>query len=97
MTEVGTNGVQASLDGQEGFAMFLVGNWQGIIYRELLPYGQTLKSKMYCQQLNRLPEAIVVVTCFPNKRRIMFDLNNDKPQTAIVTRQKLRSLVGKFL
>ncbi|GFT25006.1 mariner Mos1 transposase [Trichonephila clavipes] len=28
--------------------------WKGIIYYELLPYGQTLNSDPYCQQLDRL-------------------------------------------
>jgi len=32
--------------------------WQGIIYYELLSYGQTLNSDLYCQQLDRLKEAI---------------------------------------
>ena len=27
-------------------------DWQGIIYYELLPYGQTLNSDLYCQQLD---------------------------------------------
>ncbi|GFS88599.1 mariner Mos1 transposase [Trichonephila clavipes] len=29
-------------------------DWKEIIYCELLPYGQTLNSDLYCQQLNRL-------------------------------------------
>ncbi|GFU89613.1 mariner transposase [Trichonephila clavipes] len=29
-------------------------DWKGTIYYELLPYGQTLNSDNYCQQLERL-------------------------------------------
>ncbi|GFW70633.1 mariner Mos1 transposase [Trichonephila clavipes] len=32
--------------------------WKGIIYYELLPYGQTLNSDIYCQQLDHLKLAI---------------------------------------
>jgi len=34
-------------------------NWQGIIHYELLPYGQTLNSDLYCQQLDRLKAALM--------------------------------------
>ncbi|GFY33049.1 mariner transposase [Trichonephila clavipes] len=33
-------------------------NWKGIIYYELLSYGQTLNSDLYCQQLDHLKPAI---------------------------------------
>ncbi|GFW60795.1 histone-lysine N-methyltransferase SETMAR [Trichonephila clavipes] len=33
-------------------------DWKGSIYYELLPYGQTLNSDLYCQQLDRLKLAI---------------------------------------
>ncbi|KAL9925456.1 histone-lysine N-methyltransferase SETMAR-like [Glossina fuscipes fuscipes] len=33
-------------------------DWKGIIYYELLPYGQTINSDLYCQQLDRLKIAI---------------------------------------
>ncbi|GFV85843.1 mariner transposase [Trichonephila clavipes] len=29
-------------------------DWKGIIYYELLPWGQTLNSELYCQQLDHL-------------------------------------------
>ncbi|GFU75759.1 mariner transposase [Trichonephila clavipes] len=29
-------------------------DWKGLIYNELLPYGQTQNSDIYCQQLDRL-------------------------------------------
>ncbi|KAH8394484.1 hypothetical protein KR222_011840 [Zaprionus bogoriensis] len=33
-------------------------DWKGIIHYELLPYGQTLNSTIYCEQLDRLKLAI---------------------------------------
>ncbi|GFV60155.1 putative DD34D transposase [Trichonephila clavipes] len=33
-------------------------DWKGIIYYEWLPYGQTLNSDIYCQQLNHLKLAV---------------------------------------
>ena len=43
--------VQARIDGQEGFAVCLVG-LAGNRLLELLPYGQTFNSDLYCQQLS---------------------------------------------
>jgi len=48
-------------------------DWQGIIYYELLPYGQTLNSDLYCQQLDRLKEAISQKRpALANRRGIVF-------------------------
>ena len=33
-------------------------DWKGIIHYELLPYSQTLNSTIYCEQLDRLKQAI---------------------------------------
>ncbi|QQP52156.1 Putative DD34D transposase [Caligus rogercresseyi] len=33
-------------------------DWKGIIHYELLLYGQTLNSTIYCEQLDRLKQAI---------------------------------------
>ena len=72
-------------------------DWQGIIYYELLPYGQTLNSDLYCQQLDRLKEAIAQKRpALANRRGIVFHQDNARPHTSIVIRQKLRKL-GWFL
>jgi len=66
--------------------------WQGIIYYELLSYGQTLNSDLYCQQLDRLKEAIAQKwPALANRRGIVFHQDNARPHTSIVS-QKLREL-----
>jgi len=73
-------------------------DWQGIIYYELLPYGQTLNSDLYCQQLDRLKEAIAQKRpALANRRGIVFHQDNARPHTSIVTRQKLRELGWEVL
>ena len=73
-------------------------DWQGIIHHELLPYGQTLNSDLYCQQLDRLKEAIDQKRpALANRRGIVFHQDNARPHTSIVTRQKLRELGWEVL
>ncbi|GFV72967.1 histone-lysine N-methyltransferase SETMAR [Trichonephila clavipes] len=65
-------------------------DWKEIIYYELLPYGLTLNSDLYCQQLDHLklandqkrPELV-------NRRGVVLLLDNARPHTFVVTRQKL--------
>ncbi|GFV33145.1 mariner Mos1 transposase [Trichonephila clavipes] len=72
-------------------------DWKGTIYYELLPYGQTLNSGLYCQQLDRLKLAIDQKRPeLANRRGTVFHQDNVRPHTSVVTRQKLRSLVGNF-
>ena len=48
-------------------------DWQGIIHYELLPYGQTLNSDLYCQQLDRLNAALMQKRpSLINRGRIVF-------------------------
>ncbi|XP_039305170.1 histone-lysine N-methyltransferase SETMAR-like [Solenopsis invicta] len=68
-----------------------------IIY-ELLLYGQTLNSDLYCQQLDHLEEAIAQKwPALANRRGIVFHQDNARPHTSIVTRQKLWELGWKVL
>ncbi|GFX86050.1 putative DD34D transposase [Trichonephila clavipes] len=65
-------------------------DWKGIIYYELLPYGQTLNSDLYCQQLDRLKQEIDQKRSeLANRRCVVFHQGNVRPQTSVVTRQKL--------
>ena len=65
-------------------------DWQGITYYELTPYVQTLNSNLCCQQLDRLKAVIVqkrpVLT---NRRCVVFNHDNARPHTTLVTGQKL--------
>lgn len=73
-------------------------DWQGIIYYELLPYGQTLNSNIYCQQLDRLKEAIAQKRpSLANKKGIVFQQDNARPHTSISTRQKIQELGWEVL
>ncbi|GFV28972.1 mariner Mos1 transposase [Trichonephila clavipes] len=52
-------------------------DWKEIIYYELLPYGQTLNSDTYCQQLDRLKLAIDQKRPeLSNRRRVVFHQDN---------------------
>ena len=73
-------------------------DWQGIIHYELLPYGQTLNSDLYCQQLDRLNAALMQKrSSLINRGRIVFHQDNARPHTSLVTRQKLRELGWELL
>ena len=73
-------------------------DWQGIIYYELFPYGQTLNSDLYCQQLDRLNAALMQKRpSLINRGRIVFHQDNARPHTSLVTRQKLRELGWEVL
>lgn len=73
-------------------------DWQGIIYYELLPYGQTINTVLYCQQLDRLKEAIAQKRpALANTKKIVFHHDNARPHTSISTRQKLRQLGWEVL
>ncbi|QQP51383.1 Putative DD34D transposase [Caligus rogercresseyi] len=66
---------------------------KGIIYYELLPYCQTLKSDLYCQQLDQLKETIAQKQpALVNRRGIVFYQDNARPHTSLVTRHKLWEL-----
>ncbi|GFX52779.1 mariner Mos1 transposase [Trichonephila clavipes] len=73
-------------------------DWKGIIYSELFPYGQTLNSGQYCQQLDCLKLAIDQK--WPelfNRRDVVFHQDNARSQTSVVTHQKLWELNWEVL
>ncbi|GFU53166.1 histone-lysine N-methyltransferase SETMAR [Trichonephila clavipes] len=73
-------------------------NLKGIIYYELLLYGQTLNSDLYCQQLDRLKLAIDQKRPeLANRKGVVFHQDNARPYTSVVTRQKLWELGWKAL
>ncbi|GFW46258.1 mariner Mos1 transposase [Trichonephila clavipes] len=72
--------------------------WKGIIYYELLPYGQTLNSVLYCQQLDYLKLAIDQKRLeLANRRCVVFHQDNARSHTSIVTRQKIWNLGWEVL
>uniref|UniRef100_A0A0K2UG07 Histonelysine Nmethyltransferase SETMARlike [Ceratitis capitata] n=1 Tax=Lepeophtheirus salmonis TaxID=72036 RepID=A0A0K2UG07_LEPSM len=73
-------------------------DWQGMIYYELLPDGQTINSALYCEQLDRLKPAIEQKRpALVNGKGIMIHLDNARPHTSFMTRQKLRELGWEVL
>ncbi|GFX54191.1 mariner Mos1 transposase [Trichonephila clavipes] len=72
-------------------------NWKGIIYNELLPYGQTLNSDLCCQQLDHLKLATDQKQQeLANRRGVVFHQDN-APHMSVVIRPKLWELVWEVL
>ena len=70
-------------------------DWQGIIHYELLPYGQTRNSDLYCQQLDRLNAALMQKRpSLLNRGRIVFHQDNSRPHRSLVTIGKRASIRG---
>ncbi|GFX26463.1 mariner transposase [Trichonephila clavipes] len=68
-------------------------HWKGITYYELLLYGQTLNSDIYCQRLDCLKLAIDQKRPeLANRRDVVFHQDNARPHTSVVTRQNLWEL-----
>ncbi|GFV38343.1 mariner transposase [Trichonephila clavipes] len=65
-------------------------DWKGIIYYELLLWGQTLNSDPCCQQLERLKLATDQKRPeLTNRKRVVFHQDIATPHTSVLTRQKL--------
>ena len=73
-------------------------DWKGIVHYELLPSGQTIDSNLYCQQLERLRQAIEKTRPeLINRKGVVFHRDNARPHVSIATRQKLRELGWEVL
>ena len=63
---------------------------KGVVHYELLPENQTINSVVYCQQLDRLKEAIQNKRPHLAKRRgVTFQHDNARPHSSLATRKKL--------
>ena len=68
-------------------------DWKGIIYWEVLPYGQTVDSNVYCRQLDQLDAALHRERPeLVNRKGVILLHDNAKPHTSRVTQQKIREL-----
>ena len=68
-------------------------DWKGIVHHELLGPDQTINSTLYCQQLMRLKQTIQKRRPkLINRKGVVFNHDNVRPHTSLVTRQKLRKL-----
>lgn len=67
-------------------------DWQGMVYYELLPQGETIDSIKYCSQLSKLKRAIKDKRPeLANRKGVVFHHDNARPHTSLVTRQRLRT------
>lgn len=65
----------------------------GIIYYELMNPNQTINKEVYCDQLDRLNQALKEKRpALVNRRRVLFHQDNARPHVAKATLDKLRTL-----
>lgn len=68
-------------------------DYKGILHFELLPRNQTINSNVYVQQLAKLSVAVQEKRPeLANHKSVVFQHDNAKPHTSLVTRQKLLEL-----
>ncbi|GFV26187.1 mariner transposase [Trichonephila clavipes] len=77
--------------------LYIFCHWKEIIYYELLPYGQTLNSDLYCQQLDCLKLAIYQKRPeLANRRGVVFHQENTRPHVCIDSPETLGASLGSF-
>ncbi|XP_044573801.1 histone-lysine N-methyltransferase SETMAR-like [Drosophila ananassae] len=65
-----------------------------IIHYEVLPYGQTINSDLYCEQLERLKIALEQKrSAMVNRKGVVFHHDNARPHMYIFGTQNLRELL----
>jgi len=68
-------------------------DWKGPVFYELLPKNKTINSDVYCEQLQKLNDAIAQKRPeLINRKGVVFHHDNARPHTSLVTRQKLLQL-----
>ncbi|GFW55676.1 histone-lysine N-methyltransferase SETMAR [Trichonephila clavipes] len=68
-------------------------NYKGIVYFELLLPNRTINSDVYIEQLTKLNNAVEEKRPeLTNRKGVVFHHDNARPQTSLVTRQKLLEL-----
>lgn len=73
-------------------------DWKGIVHYELLEPGQTVDSLFYCDQLERLNQAMKKIRPdLVNRKSVVFHHDNARPHTSLMTRKKLKDLNWEVL
>nr|APL98298.1 putative DD34D transposase [Bactrocera tryoni] len=68
-------------------------DFKGIVYFELLPDNTTINSEVYCDQLDKLSDALKQKRPeLINRKGVVFHQDNARPHTSLMTRQKLLQL-----
>jgi len=72
-------------------------DWKRIVYHELLPSDQTIDSNLYCQQLERLRQAIEKNRPeLINRKGVIFHHNNARPHIFGDPSEIERTWLGNF-
>ena len=70
-------------------------NFEGILHFELAPNGRAINVELYCEQLDRVYDALVEKhPSLVRRKRALFQQGNTKPHTARGTRNKFEELDG---
>lgn len=73
-------------------------NSTGIVHFEILEQGQTVTADLYCQQLERLNQALIVKhPALVNRKGVILQHDNARPHSAKQTQQKIRDLGWELL
>jgi [histone H3]-lysine36 N-dimethyltransferase SETMAR len=70
----------------------------GIVHHELLPANRTLNSKTYCEQLDRVEQALIQKhPSLVNRKGVLILQDNARPHVSKETRQKMEQLKWELL
>lgn len=70
-------------------------NYERIIHFELIPDGRTITSELYCEQLERMYQALVMFyPALVNRKRALLQQDNARPHTSAITQEKIKFLDG---
>jgi histone-lysine N-methyltransferase SETMAR len=70
-------------------------NFEGILHFELVPNGRAINAELYCEQLDRVYDALVEkYPSLVRRKRALFQQDNAKPHTARKTSNKFEELDG---
>ena len=70
-------------------------NFEGILHFELVPNGRAINADLYCEQLDRVYDALVEkYPSLVRRKRALFQQDNAKPHTARKTSNKIEELDG---
>lgn len=70
-------------------------NYEQVIHYELVPDGQTINSDLYCEQLDRMYESLLVkYPALVNRGQVLLQHDNAKPHTSRKTKEKITKMHG---
>ena len=70
----------------------------GIVHFELLKYGQTVNADLYCEQLNRVNQALIAkCPAIFNRKGVILQQDNARPHNAKRTLDKINELGWEVL